>query len=67
MAGEDLNKPHGHGQTVKLVLELAAGWILVSALAFVVGFCVVRLMGIKGGEASAPPQVAGHPKAPGTR
>jgi hypothetical protein len=57
---------------VTLALELAAGWILVSALAFGVGVCVVRLLGMDGpGGPGASQTASGHlanqPQAPGTR
>ena len=39
-----------YGNAAKVILELAAGWILISGLAFVVGLCVVRLMGVEGGS-----------------
>jgi hypothetical protein len=50
-----------------LFLELAAGWVLVSALAFVVGVCVVRWLGLEGAGQTPSGTLANQPKAPGTR
>jgi hypothetical protein len=68
VASERSQRNSNYSAMAKVILELAAGWILISALAFVVGFCVVRLLGIKGGEAApARQQMAGQPQPPGSR
>ena len=67
MAREHPNHPRNYHRAAMLFLELAAGWVLVSALAFVVGVCVVRWLGLEGAGQTPSGTLANQPKAPGTR